>query len=205
MYTLNVNFTSEDLATILSNGLRLVIAKPNDGRQPNITWQVITPLQTNTITWNEEYGIYISWDRLYTGCHINQVANTPVGPAMNKLYEAESGGTISGPLGGGQGPFTLKNNDSRNQTIVTGLYQNATVNGRDTGGQIVSAENCMYFSYAVMSPGAKVYLWLQSNMERSTVIQPNMSSLSQLQFGNGVEKISVSYDQSSGKFVLAAS
>lgn len=200
-YELKIAFTNEQLQVLYTTGSNVIVAKPTDGTAPNVAWQVFRPLQGNTLTWQEEYGIYASTSSVTNGAVLSQLSSVPVGAAMNKLYTLEPSGIISGPASGGYpDSFSLTNKYDKDYMTV-GLYQNATVNGTDIMGNALSAAPVLKASTAVMTPYTTVYIWLQSQVKSNTVVTNVTSPMTKITFGGGTNTVSVAYDSDSGKFL----
>jgi hypothetical protein len=203
-YTLKTAFTNEQLGILYATGTNVIVAKPTGGGTPNVAWQVFKPMQANTLTWGEEYGIYASTSKVVNGATLSQLSNVPVGAAMNKLYTLEPSSAISGPASGGAaGAFSLYNTYSEQPYMTVGLFQDANVNGTDIIGNALSAAPVLLASTAVMTPFTTVYIWLQSQVVSNTVVTTVTSPMTLLKFGGAIEEISVAYDSASGKFLPA--
>jgi peptidoglycan hydrolase-like protein with peptidoglycan-binding domain len=201
-FTLNVAFTQQQLQMLYATGTNVVVAKPTGGYNPNVAWQVIRPMQSNKLTWKEEYGIYVSSTNVQNGATLYQLSSVPVGALMNKLYTFEPNAFISGPNSGGvQGGFALNNMYLGKPYMTAGLYQDATVNGTDIIGNAISATPVLMQSTVVMTPDTTLYIWLQSQITGNMVVTRITSPMTRLSFGGSVPEISVAYDSNSGTFV----
>jgi hypothetical protein len=164
-------------------------------------------MQANTLSWSEQYGIYASTSGVTNGAVLTQLSSVPVGAAMNKLYTLEESAVISGPVSGGApNSFALLNKYNNSTGYMTvGLFQDANVNGTKITGNALSAAPVLLSSTAVMTPYTTVYIWLQSQVISNTVVTTVTSPMTQLNFGGGVNEISVAYDSASGTFLPASS
>jgi hypothetical protein len=203
-FNLNVAFTNEQLQILYITGTNVIIAKPTMGGQPNVAWLAFKPLQANTVSWSEQYGIYASTQSITNGAKLTQLSSVPVPAADNKLYTLQDSGVIAGPNPGGQpGAFTVLNQYSGKPYMTVGLYQNANVNGTDILNNAVSAAPVLLQSTAAMTPFTTVYIWLQSQVTGNTVVTNVTSPMTALKFGGSIDSISVAYDSASGKFLPA--
>ena len=203
---MKVAFTDKQLDVLYATGTNVIVAKPTGGGTPNVAWQVFKPMQSNKLSWGEEYGIYSSTSSVTNGAILSQLSSVPVGAAMNKLYTLEPSAKISGPASGGSaGAFSLLNKYAEKDYMTVGLYQDANVNGTDIIGNALSAAPVLLASTASMTPFTTVYIWLQSQVISNTVVTTVTSSMTILKFGGEVTEISVSYDSASGKFLSAKS
>jgi hypothetical protein len=203
-FNLKTAFTDEQLRNIYIAGVNVIVAKPTGGENPNVAWQVFKPMQANTITWQEEYGIYASTSAVVNGARLNQLSSVPVGAIQNKLYTLESNATISGPASGGHpNSYTLENKFDQKPYMTVGLFQDANVNGTEIAGNAISAVPVLLASTASMTPYTTVYIWLQASVISNTVVTNVTSPMTALKFGGGVDTISVAYDSATGKFMPA--
>ena len=206
-YELNMSFTNEQLQTLYLTGSNVIVAKPTGGLAPNVAWQVIRPLQANSLTWEEQYGVYASTAKVTNGAVLTQLSSTGIPAIPNKIYTLQPSGGMSNPASGGTpDAFSLLNNYVTDQGYITvGLYQDATVNGTSILGNALSAAPVLYQSTAVMTPFTTVYIWIQSQVKSNCVVTMVTSPMTQLKFGGGVSTISVAYDPSSGTFIPTGS
>lgn len=204
-YKLKIGFTNEQLQTIYTAGVNVVVAKPSiGGSTPNVAWQVFRPMQANTLEWAEEYGIYASTSQVANGANLTQLSSTGIPAAMNKLYCLEPNSIISGPSSGGSpDSYALLNKYDQKSVMTIGLYQDANVNGTEILGNAVSAVPVMLQSTAVMTPYTTIYIWLQSSVISNTVCTIVTSPMTELRFGGGTSEIGVAYDSQSGLFLKA--
>ncbi len=203
-YELKVGFSDEDLKTIYITGTNVIIAKPSMGGTPNVAWQVFRPMQANSLSWEENYGIYASTSEMVNGAQLNQLSSVPIPAAMNKLYTLQSNSLINGPASGGSpNALTLLNKYDQKPYMTVGLYQDANVNGTEIIGNALSAAGVMLNSTAAMTPFTTVYIWLQSQVKSNCVITNVTSPMTQLTFGGGTSNISIKYDASTGHFISA--
>lgn len=203
-YELKVGFSDDDLIMLYATGTNVVIAKPSLGSTPNVAWQVFRPMQANTVTWEEKYGIYASSSDVVNGARLTQLSSVPIPAAINKLYTLEPQAIITGPgSGGSPDSYSLVNRWDVKPYVTVGLYQDATVNGTDIKDNALSAAGVPLNSTAVMTPYTVVYIWLQSQVLSNTVVTNVTSPMTELEFGGGVNTISVVYDPSTGHFIPA--
>jgi hypothetical protein len=205
-FNLKIAFTPEQLGILYATGTNVIIAKQSEGRSPAVAWQVFRPMQSNTVSWKEEYGIYASTADIKNGAVLRQLSSTPTGIETGKQYILQSHGAISGPLNGGYpNTFILSNQYSGKQYIVAGLYQNAIVNENSAIGNAVSTTPVLMQSNAFMNPNTTIQIWLQSQVISNSIVTNITSPVTELKFGGSVADISVIYDSASGKFVPAKS
>lgn len=201
-FTLNTNFTNEQLSILYATGNNVVVAHPLDGSIPNVAWQVYRPLQSNSITWDESYGIYASTTPIQNGARLTPFSKSPNPSVESKLYTLEPSGVISGPEDGGfPNAYSLLNEYSSQPYITAGLYQNAVINGLQVDGNSISASPTILKSTAAMVPSNDIYIWLQSQVVSNTIVTVVTSPMTRISFGGGVTEVTVAYDSASGQFI----
>ena len=204
-FNLKIAFTQEQLGILYATGTNVIIAKPSDGRSPAVAWQVFRPMQSNTLSWKEEYGIYASNSDIRNGEILNQFTSTPIGIETGKQYILQSNGVITTAGGGFANAFMFSNQYSGKHYITAGLYQNAIINGNNSTGNAVSATPVLMQSNAIITPNTAIHIWLQSQVVSNSIVTNITSPVTELKFGGNVTDISVIYDAATGKFVPAKS
>jgi hypothetical protein len=207
-YNLHTLFTEQDLQRFLASGSNVVVAKPNNGGAPNVAWVVFRPLINNSMSWEDNYGIYASNTDLISGGVLNQMSKTAYPAVPDKVYELAPTGAFVGPGSAGPaGSYTAVNayNNLPKGYLTFGLYQNAEVNGNQAVGNAVSAAPVIYNSTATITPFTTVYLWIQSQVVSNSVITTVTSPQTAVRFGGSITNVSLAYDANSGKFIAAPS
>lgn len=203
-YSLRIDFTNEQLETINATGSSVVLAKPNsDGGEPDVSWIVFKPFLANEVSWEENYGIYVSHTQKLNGATLQSFAKSPFPALIGTLYTFSPDGVISGPSSDVEpGSFQLMNKFTGQPYMTAGLYQNATANGNQIQGHPVTAEALMQNFTAKMTPYSDIYIWLQSQAKHSTVVMSTFSPKTRISFGEGRENITVTYNTSRAQFII---
>lgn len=205
-YTLNTMFTQEDLERFLASGSNVVVAKPNASGVPNVAWIVYRPLLANTMTWEEQYGIYASNADIVNGATLTQMSKSSFPAVEDMIYPLTPAGFFGPPTSGGDpNSFSAQNgyNNLPKGYLTMGLFQDANVNGSLVSGNAVSAAPVIYNSTATMTPYTTIYLWIQSQVLSNTVVTTVTSPMTQVTFGGTVTEVSLTYDANSGTFIEA--
>jgi len=205
-YQLDVAFTNEQLETLFATGSNVIIGKKSVAGLPNVAWQVFRPFQNNVISWEDEYGIYVSPVEIKNGEKLFQASTVNIGAVTGQLYTLEPSAVISGPISSGQqGAYALLNKYSYKSYMTVGLFQNAVVNFTDGGKNCISANSVLLNSTAIMEPFTTVYIWIQANLVSNSIVTTITSVVTELKFDNSVTTLSVKYESSTGKFINASS
>ncbi len=208
-FSISMAFSQTDLDRFYATGTNVVVAKPAGGGTPNVAWIVYRPLMANGISWEENYGIYMSNSDVINGAELTQMSATPYPASAGTLYTMTASGSITGPqtAGGTPGSYTIANqyNNLPKGYLTSGLYQNAIVNGASVVGNAVSAAPAIFQSTAQMTPFTTVYLWTQSQVKSNTVVTTVTSAMSRVQLGGSITSAALVYDSSTGLFLPAPS
>ncbi|MGV8835315.1 hypothetical protein [Cellvibrio sp.] len=200
-YAVEINFTNDQLATIYQAQASVVVGKIFSSSSSNVAWQVFKPMQKNTLTWIESYGIYASTCSLCHGAPIVQRTGIS-GASTGKLYTLSPDGAIGPPQDGGEeGIFMLKNSYPEKKIMTVGLYQDASLNGELIAGNAISATPVMLSHTASMKPKKVINIWIQSHIKSNTVVSRVASPMTPLLFDSEKRSLIFSYDDNSGKFV----
>ena len=206
-YQLNLTFRQDDLNVFYATGTNVVLAKPALDGSATTQWIVFKPLQNNTVTWEEQYGIYASMvPSTQGGALLQQMSYVPIPAAIGQLYQlAPSGAIALQPTGGAENAFALQNEYQAPAGYMTvGLYQNAIANGASMTGNAISAAGALYKSTAVMTPYTTIQIWMQSQIKSNTVATIVTSPQTEATFGAGVNTVSLSYNPDTGTFIVPA-
>jgi hypothetical protein len=207
-FSVSMAFNQQDLERFYATGTNVVIAKPTGGGTPNVAWVVYRPLMSNTVSWTENYGIYVSNAEVQNGATLVQMSATPYPAVASMLYTLTASGSILGPTSGGtQNSYTIINayNNLPKGYLTMGLFQSANVNGTEVLGGAVSAAPVIYNSSATMTPFTIVYVWTQSQVLSNTVVTNVTSPMTQLQLSATNNTANLLYNASSGTFIPVSS
>jgi len=207
-YKLKLAFAKEDLQELLGGQYKVVVAKPTqralEGREPTVAWQAFHPMESNTITWEEPYGIYTSYAEIKPGVELEQMSQTDFPAADGKKYELSSAGYFGTPVGDGEaGSYYAINHYRERPRLTMGLTQDAIVNGESVEGHAISAATVLAGHTAQMTPHTKVSVWVQADVSSNTVVTHIASEPAGMDFGGSVTEHSYSYDLLSGTFISA--
>ncbi|MGC9217658.1 hypothetical protein, partial [Acidithiobacillus sp.] len=188
-YTLDLAFSPKDLSAIAAADAQLIVAKPadNTNRKPNVAWLAFRPLENNSVSWEEIYGIYASNVAMEDGADIAK--SSVVNPAVpGKIYDLQPDGAFGPPANGGTPDSFMVRNRYANAKgyMVVGLTQDAKVGGEVVAGNAISAANVLLQNTAVMTPFTTVFVWLQSKVRSNSVCTRVTSPMTEVTFGGDV-------------------
>ncbi len=200
-YTLTVNFSNEDLNRIQNRGQKIIIARSSDGQRPDVVWLDFDPLSRNSIEWEEEYGIYTSSIDLRNDAIIEKSVSVNAPVSSNQSYILESNGQIvSSPGGIGGDSFTVENKAIQMKSIITGLFQEANINGQIIPNNIVSAKRMIGSQSLSITPNKTVFILL-GNYSANSYQSDLQNNALKLDFTR-TNTITVEYKAQAGGFVI---
>jgi hypothetical protein len=202
-YTLILKLTPQQLKTFDAK-TNIIIAKPTKGEAPTVAWQSFQPFEENTVTWEEQYGIYVSSTGITHGAHLTRMSSTAVPAMEQKLYTLEGDAVFSDPpegTTGSPGAFCAENKFGEPQALTFGLFQDAMVNGKPVHGNALSATSVPHANIIQMTPHTTLYIWMESDVSSNTVVTEVDSHQTEATFGGETTEISLAYDDGSGMFI----
>jgi hypothetical protein len=211
-FRITTTFSQTDLERLHATGTNIVVAKPTEGTEPNVSWVVYRPLQTNTVEWQEQYGIYASNVDFQNGAELSQLSSTDLPALTGRLYVLNPSGVFSGPGSGGETNLYSARNDFNNLDhpdpgttgrgyLTMGLYQNATVNEVPVTGNAVSATQVLYRSTARIRVSSTVYLWTQSQTRGNSVVTDISSPMTMVPLTAERPEANLRFDADSATFI----
>jgi len=207
-YTLDLAIDASSLQILKAAGLNITIAKPVGTSSPNVTWLVFDPFQGNTITWEEQYGIYASPTPVtQNGALITRLSETSFPANDAAYYSFNSSATFAGPFTGSGAPSTgsykVVNNmpNTSYPALTFGLEQKASINGGGIASSPLNAAVVPAALSVTFTPLTTVYVWLQANYRSGTVITEVNGDAAIVTFGGPVTKKSLAYNPATGTFV----
>lgn len=134
-FSVNVQFDPTGVQQFQASGMSVAIAQEAVGGQP-VVWVAFQPLVSNTISWEEQYAIYVSAGLLVSGSILQVLAQTSA--TAGNTYAFNNGGFQAQP--GPSGAFGILNQDPSIPQLAGGLSLPAQVNGAGAGGPFTAAE-----------------------------------------------------------------
>jgi hypothetical protein len=144
------------------------------GAGTTVAWQAFAPLQTNTVSWTDEYYCYATTTPLAIGAVIamNSQCSAPVhtGP----VYEFTRGQFIQQPA---TGSSYVVANAATSGSFAFGLAQNATINNLQVLSP-VCADPVLYNEAIYLTPTDLIAIFLSSAGKGGTVIPRPVNAFS---------------------------
>lgn len=204
-YKLQLNISSKDLNNFRATNSKVAIAKPVTGANADLMWQVFTPFEANSITFENQYGMYVSNADSNNAEDIFQLSRSTISEEGPKEYTMEAFGmiTVSGDAPQAN-RYALKNQYTEMPYLTVGLYQNATVNGTLISNNPISANKVLSLSTIDIEPALDLYIWIYSDMKSEMRMRDINAPKTEVSFSNSQLEIALVYDASTGKFIPEA-
>lgn len=207
-YNLILTIDPADMVTIIEAGEKIMIGKTvsENSPPPSLAWLSFQPLETNGITWIEEYAIYAS----STQGNITVTSKTTYPAETGSCYlltndsQFEGPGNCLVPIQPGQ--YGALNRFQALPSLTFGLLQAASVNGDNSDPVPVSAESIPANQMAVYSPMPTIWVWLQSALQSDARLAPDeaISAPAIVTFTPETASQTLHYDSAQGMFVPAS-
>ena len=188
-------------------GMKVTLAKPVGGGDPNVTWLVIDPFQTTTVEWEENYWIYASATEYVANTVIKKMSEVTPGPAQDAGYYPLTSAAI---FGGFQkdtsisaGTYSANNLMPKEQYpyLTFGLSQSAMIGQTLAERSPISAQIVPAQLQIQMTPFTSVYVWMQAQFASATIITKIIGNSTVANFGGGTFDIALKYDADKAAFV----
>ena len=206
-YSLKLSFTPQQLTVLYGARALLAIGKALNGGLPGLRWLTFQPFEWNTVTWEEQYGIYASLAGVSAGGSVTQVCKSDFPASAGRLYALQPQGCFGPPTaeeGLDPASYYAANSVAGVPGVTLGLFQNAQVNGLEPSIGPVSAALTPHASRARMTPDTTVYVWIQSFGEGEAGVSQVASSQTRIAFADGITSRAFAFDSSTGTFVPSA-
>ncbi|WP_437588276.1 hypothetical protein [Sorangium sp. So ce1000] len=170
-YQLNIAIDDNGLQTIYSSGLAVtlvksVVANPLASGSLPIAWVQFQPLESNLVTWIENYYAYASTTIAKSGATIAMTSRAPT-PLQTGWTYTFSTAQFTGTPGGPSGTYTVDNQMDGNFSF--GLAQQATVNNVPTLAPL-NTQSVPYNMSATFTPQEEISIFLSSCVDNGAVM-----------------------------------
>lgn len=201
-YKLNIELTQEQLEVFSATGSQIAIAKSGPTK-PNVVWQSLRPIESLTMTWEENYGIYATETQFRGGAKIVSSARTKGNAVNGEEYAlVKAGYFLAQENPGNPATYFARNAYSEeNKPMGFGLTQTAEL----TTGAVLPPNPISYAlvlpeSRAEMTPLTTLYVWVQSAVMGGSVVTEVTGPQIAVPFGGGINEQSLIYNKAKFEF-----
>lgn len=199
-YELDIQFTASDTQQINNNKQKLTIVKEVGGTSGSmVVWLAISPYQSNTITWDENYGVYASTSLVEAGATI--VKTSFVNPASSGVTYPFENGAFDAAKGDLTDPNSYGIENDTTGVLTFGLAQSVTANGTPFDTNPLNAVSVLTSESAIFTPIEKLQVFLHAVYNNGVVISDVDSPALTVDL-TGTTKVIIHYDGTSGHFMV---
>lgn len=197
-FSLNISISAADLSQIMMTGNSVQIYSMTE-TGTNVAWLTFSPMMQNTITWTEDYQIYVSTTQVQNGAVINLMDAINANPQHQYIWTGVNFMVQPAPsLGSTQ--FMITNNAAMPAPHATmGLSKQGNVNGMQTGYIPVNAMTVLANNNSLTGYTTQVYVALGTG-QNGTVATNLPHGGCYVNYNNGATSMNVQY--SNGQFYV---
>lgn len=203
-YQLDIQISADAVRAINQAGQKVTLVKSAQQKARQIAWVTFDPMQNNTVSWTEEYGLYATTTQLEEGAVIRQTANTTTPIQLNWVYTfAEN------VFDGGQrnkdadGAFYLTNADGK-PNLSFGLTQTVNVQGTVVNAPL-NAVHVLNGQHASFTPIETVSIYLSDIEDNGVVISDIASDALVVELTSANNTATIGFNAESSTFRRIAS
>ena len=203
-YQLSIDIDSKGLSAIYAAGQTVTLVKSvtsnpvASGNLP-VAWLAFSPLQTNIVTWIENYSIYASTTQLQSGATIMMTSVTPSSVQPGWTYTLQNG-SFTGASGGGASTFNALN-QMNTYPFNFGLAQQAYVNNVQTTAPL-NAVPVLYTQTASFTPIETISVFLSSYTNNGVVISQVAGNALTVQLTSQSPSATIGFNDATNQFYL---
>jgi len=165
-----------------------------------VVWVCFKPALVNTITWQENYGLYASNTQVQNGATISIESSVDNAQTGDLRYPFNASNYFDPPITDTSAPaaYSLVNNSG--STFTFGLLQQVTVNGATTS-QIINAATVPNGQRADFSPQVTLSIGVSGSLNNGVVVS-NISSIPYTaQYNPAATSHSIAYQSLNSLFI----
>jgi hypothetical protein len=168
-YQLQIYIDPKFVLQFIQAGQQIVISKQVTPAGPSIAWLSFSPVQHNTVEWQDQYWVYASQNLIQPGATILEFANqSAVGQSAYGVTDFPAPTAPHSTLGVGM--YEVVNQSS--QTLTLGLAQVASVNGTTLYPSPVCAAPVQPGEWINLTPSENIIVSLFTNTTNGTCLGP---------------------------------
>lgn len=196
-YELNINIDSQGVEQINQAGQQVTISKSDPTTNP-IAWIGFAPLESNILTWTDNYYMYASTSEIENGVTIDMSSQTPDPLQLGFTYTLQDGAFLSTS---GTGSSYIGENQE-GDSLTFGLAQSSTVNGNSQTLTPLNAVTVLNNETANFTPLETVYVCLYANTANGTVISSIASSALKVVLSSTTPSANIGFNDTNNTFYL---
>lgn len=190
-------YQAQQYVTLVKN----VIANPLSSGNLPIAWLSFAPLETNQITWTENYYMYASTTELTAGATISMTSQSQTEVQQGWVYTFAQGQFNGSPAAGST--FNVANQTATGE-FTFGLAQQATLNNVSTLAPL-NAQPVLFNETATFTPTETISVFLSSLADNGVILSQVASNALGLTLTSQDPSANVGFNDSSNTFFQQSS
>jgi hypothetical protein len=205
-YEIDINIDDAGLQAIQSSGQAVTIVKSvvtnavASGNLP-VAWLQFQPMESNTVTWQENYYAYATTTNLQAGAKIIRTSHTAGNVQLGWTYTLNPAGVFVGAAGGGATTFTASN--QHGDQLGFGLAQSANVNGVPVLAPL-NVVTMLNNELATFTPIETISVYLSAYVDNGVVISQIAGDALEITLTSQSPSATLGFNDSSNSFYLAS-
>jgi hypothetical protein len=176
-----------------------VVSDPLGSGNLPVAWLAFSPLESNIITWEQDYSLYATTTVLQNGATIQMTSQTE-GAAVEGVVYSFSEGVFTGGNPGSADTYNVDNQESSN-SFSFGMAQEATVNGTETMAPLnavpVLADESVSFT-----PELQISVFLSSATNNGSVLSQVAGNACTFTLTSQTPTANLGFDDASNTFFV---
>jgi len=201
-YTININIDDQGLTQIYQANQFVTLVKSvsaSAAAENTVIWLSFQPIETNTISWVENYFIYATTTEMQSGAVIRMTSQTQEPVQVGWTYTFKEG-MFNGASGGTQGAYTANNQMSSNNYNM-GLAQEASINNVTVLAPL-NAVPILSNEMVSFTPQENISIFLSSFQNNGTVISQVVGSVLPVTLTSAQPTANVGFKDDTNSFYL---
>lgn len=176
-----------------------VVSDVAAGGSVAVAWQAFVPLQSNTVSWTDEYCCYATTTPLVIGTVITMNSQCAMPMQAGPIYEFTKGQFVQQPA---KGISYVIANAASSGSYAFGLAQTATINNVSALSPLC-AKPVLYNEAIYLNPTDLIAIFLSSASKGGTVIPPPVNAFS-INVSSASAEVTIGFNDQTNTFYQIA-
>jgi len=203
-FSIDITIDQDGVEAINSSGQKVTLVQSVVSNPPSsdiVAWLAFSPLESNLVTWQEEYYIYATTTEVQSGATIQMTSQTESAAQLGWTYTFANG--IFNGASGGDGTAYNANNQ-QGGTYGMGLAQQAMVNNVQTFAPL-SVVDVLNDETANFTPEIQLSIFLSASQNNGSVLSQVAGNAYSFTLSSSVPSISLDFNDTTNTFYPATS
>jgi len=203
-YSIDINIDQNGVESINSTGQKVTLVQSVVSNPPSsdiVAWLAFSPLESNLVSWEEEYYVYATTTEVQSGATIQMTSQTESAAQLGWTYTFQNG-IFTGASGGEDTAYNA--NNQQGGTYGMGLAQYAMVNNVQTFAPL-SVVDVLNNETADFTPEIQLSIFLSASQDNGSVISQVAGNAYSFTLSSSSPSISLDFNDTSNTFYPATS